>query len=161
MRIHHTALYCKDLESMRQFFIDYFCAVSNDQYHNPRTGLRTYILSFPDVPEQLELMQRPDTADTDPSKPNIGFIHLSFSLGSKQAVDDKTIELRNSGYKIVSGPAPQATATMRPPSLAPKVSSWSLPNKPSHTTRASPSLGTPLRPSDWRPANSSRIWKIS
>ena len=104
MRIHHTALHCKDLESMRQFFIDYFCAVSNDQYHNPRTGLRTYILSFPDGPEQLELMQRPDTADTDPSKPNIGFIHLSFSLGSKQAVDDKTIELRNSGYKIVSGP---------------------------------------------------------
>ena len=89
---------------MRQFFIDHFCAVSNEQYHNPRTGLRTYILSFPDGPEQLELMQRPDTADTDPSKPNIGFIHLSFSLGSKQAVDDKSIELRDAGYKIVSGP---------------------------------------------------------
>ena len=31
---------------MRQFFIDYFDARSNEQYHNPRTGLRTYILSF-------------------------------------------------------------------------------------------------------------------
>ena len=104
MRIHHIALFCKDLERMRQFFLDHFEGVSNEQYHNPRTGLRTYILTFPDGGARLELMQRPDTIDIDPSKPNTGFIHVSFALGSKEAVDEKTIGLRDAGYKVVSGP---------------------------------------------------------
>ncbi len=104
MRIDHIALFCRDLEQMRQFFIDHFEAVSNELYHNPRTGLRTYILTFPDGSTRLELMQRPDTIDLDPSKPNIGFIHVSFAVGSKDAVDEKTIELRDAGYKVVSGP---------------------------------------------------------
>ncbi|MBQ6071824.1 MAG: VOC family protein [Bacteroidales bacterium] len=104
MKIDHIALFCKDLERMRQFFIDYLEAVSNEQYHNPRTGLRTYILSFPNGGARLELMQRPDTIDADPSKPNIGFIHVSFALGRKEAVDAKTQELRDAGYQVTSGP---------------------------------------------------------
>lgn len=104
MRIDHIALFCKDMEQMRQFFIDHFEAESNEQYHNPRTGLRTYILSFPFGGARLELMQRPDTLDSDPSKPNIGFIHVSFAVGSKEAVDAKTKELRDAGYLVVSGP---------------------------------------------------------
>ena len=104
MKIDHVALFCKNLEQMRQFFLDHFEAVSNEQYHNPRTGLRTYILTFPEGDARLELMQRPDTIDIDPSKPNIGFIHVSFALGSKGAVDKKAIELRDAGYIIVSGP---------------------------------------------------------
>jgi len=104
MRIDHIALFCRGLEQMRQFFLDHFEGVSNEQYHNPRTGLRTYILTFPDGGARLELMQRPDTIDIDPSKLNIGFVHVSFALGSKEAVNEKTIELRDAGYKVVSGP---------------------------------------------------------
>ena len=89
---------------MRQFFLDHFDGISNEQYHNPRTGLRTYILSFPDGGARLELMQRPDTIEADPSKPVIGFIHVSFALGSKEAVDEKTRELTDAGFKLVSGP---------------------------------------------------------
>ena len=104
MKIDHVALFCRDLEAMRQFFLDYFEAVSNEQYHNPRTGLRTYILSFPNGGARLELMSRPDTIEADPSKPHIGFIHVSFAVGSKEAVDAKTVELRDAGYQVVSGP---------------------------------------------------------
>lgn len=104
MKIDHVALFCRDLEAMRQFFLDYFEAVSNEQYHNPRTGLRTYILSFPNGGARLEVMSRPDTIEADPSKPHIGFIHVSFAVGSKEAVDAKTIELRDAGYQVVSGP---------------------------------------------------------
>ena len=89
---------------MRQFFIDYFDATSNKQYHNPRTGLRTYILTFPHGSTRLEVMQRPDTVDADPSRPNIGFIHMSLAAGSKEALDAKTQELRDAGYQVVSGP---------------------------------------------------------
>ena len=89
---------------MRQFFIDHYGADSNELYHNPRTGLRTYILTFPEGGVRLELMQRPDTIDADPSKPNIGFVHISLAVGSKVAVDAKTIELRDAGYRVTSGP---------------------------------------------------------
>ncbi len=76
MGIDHIALFCRNLEAMRQFFLDHFEAESNEQYYNPRTELRTYILTFPDGGARLELMQRPDTIDANPSKPNIGFIHV-------------------------------------------------------------------------------------
>ena len=55
MRIEHVALYVEQLERMREFYSTYFGAVSNDGYHNPRTGLRTYFLSFSDG-SRLELM---------------------------------------------------------------------------------------------------------
>lgn len=49
-------------------------------------------------------MQRPDTIGIDPSRPNIGFIHVSFAVGSREAVDAKTIELRDAGYQVTSAP---------------------------------------------------------
>lgn len=104
MKIDHMALFCKDLERMRQFFMNFFAATSNELYHNPKTGLRTYILSFPYGSARLELMQKPDVISIDPSQANIGFIHLSISVGSKDIVDSKTEELRDAGYSVTSGP---------------------------------------------------------
>ena len=104
MRIDHAALFCRDLEQMRQFFIDYFDARSNEQYHNPRTGLRTYILSFTEGSTRLELMQRPDVQDADPSQPVIGYVHLSFAVGSRKGVDLLTRRLAAGGYTVTSGP---------------------------------------------------------
>ena len=127
MRIDHAALFCRDLEQMRQFFIDYFDARSNEQYHNPRTGLRTYILSFTEGSTRLELMQRteqrepssslewpsrdgrrqsqrPDVQDADPSQPAIGYVHLSFAVGSRKGVDLLTRRLAADGYTVTGGP---------------------------------------------------------
>ena len=104
MRIDHAALFCRDLEQMRQFFIEDFDARSNEQYHNPRTGLRTYILSFTEGSTRLELMQRPDVQDADPSLPAIGYVHLSFAVGSKKGVDQLTSRLAADGYTVTSGP---------------------------------------------------------
>ena len=104
MRIDHAALFCRELEQMRQFFIDYFDARSNEQYHNPRTGLRTYILSFTEGSTRLELMQRPDVQDADPSQPAIGYVHLSFAVGSRKGVDLLTRRLAADGYTVTSGP---------------------------------------------------------
>ena len=104
MRIDHAALFCRDLEQLRQFFINYFDARSNEQYHNSRTGLRTYILSFTEGSTRLELMQRPDVLDADPSQPAIGYVHLSFAVGSKKGVDLLTRRLAADGYTVTSGP---------------------------------------------------------
>ena len=104
MRIDHAALFCRDLEQLRQFFINYFDARSNEQYHNSRTGLRTYILSFTEGSTRLELMQRPDVLDADPSQPAIGYVHLSFAVGSKKGVDLPTRRLAADGYTVTSDP---------------------------------------------------------
>lgn len=60
--IDHIAVYVKDLEGARKFFESYFSAKSNELYHNPNTGLSTYILSF-EGHTRLELMTRPDMLD--------------------------------------------------------------------------------------------------
>ena len=104
MRIDHAALFCRDLEQMRQFFIDYFDARPNELYHNPRTGLSTYILSFTEGSTRLELMQRPDVLDADPSQPAIGYVHLSFAVGSRKGVDLLTRRLAADGYTVTGGP---------------------------------------------------------
>ena len=104
MRIDHAALFCRDLEQMRQFFIEYFDARSNEQYHNSRTGLCTYILSFTEGSTRLELMLRPDVQDADPSQSAIGYVHLSFAVGSRKGVDLLTRRLAADGYTVTSGP---------------------------------------------------------
>ena len=76
MKIDHIALFCRDLETMRQFFADYFGCTACDLYHNPRTGLRTYILTFPNGGARLEIMNRPGMAEADPSLPNLSFVHI-------------------------------------------------------------------------------------
>ncbi|MBQ6208312.1 MAG: VOC family protein [Prevotella sp.] len=104
MRINHIALYCLDLEVMRAFFIHYFNGVSNEMYHNPKTGLKTYILSFKESDARLELMTRPEVNQEEENIYRQGFIHLSFSVGSKEKVDRLTKQLNEEGYQVLSGP---------------------------------------------------------
>ena len=103
MKLDHVALYVKDLESARMFFVRYFGAVSNEMYHNPRTGLKTYFLSFGGG-ARLEIMARPDTVEGEKSLLRTGFIHVAFSVGGKDGVDVLTEQLRMDGYTVVSGP---------------------------------------------------------
>lgn len=103
MKIAHVAVYVKDLEGARDFFIRYFGAVSNTGYHNPKTNFKSYFLSFQDN-TQLELMQRPDMQDDSKSLYRTGFSHLAFSAGSREEVDDLTARLKSDGYPVISGP---------------------------------------------------------
>lgn len=102
-RIDHIAIYVTDLEGARDFFMKFFHARSNDMYHNPKTGLRTYILTFPDG-GRLEIMSRPEVETADNPIFRSGLIHLSFSLGSRQAVNNMTTQLSSEGYEVLSGP---------------------------------------------------------
>ena len=103
MKLDHIALYVQDLENARTFFIRYFGATSNEMYHNPRTGLKTYFLSFDDG-ARLEIMARPDTSDGEKHPMRTGYIHIAFSVGGKERVDQLTEQLRTDGYAILSGP---------------------------------------------------------
>lgn len=103
MRIKHIAMYVNDLEAARDFFVRYFGAVSNEGYHNKTTDFRSYFLSFDDG-ARLELMKKPQMDDAEKTLNRTGYIHIAFSLGSKEAVDELTERLKNDGYQVISGP---------------------------------------------------------
>ncbi len=103
MTINHVGMYVKDLEGARAFFERYLGAVSNEAYHNPRTGFRSCFLSFGGG-VRLELMNRPDAVEQSPAPARMGYIHIAFSLGSAQKVDELTALLKAGGYEVASGP---------------------------------------------------------
>lgn len=103
MRIEHIAMYVKDLENTRDFFLKYFNASSNEGYHNKTTGFRSYFLTFDDG-ARLEIMNKPDMVDSEKALSQTGYIHIAFRLGSKAAVDNLTEILKNDGYHVISGP---------------------------------------------------------
>lgn len=103
MKIEHIAMYVNDLEKARDFFIKYFNAVSNNGYHNKTTDFRSFFLTFEDG-ARLEIMTRPGMEDGEKTEKRIGYIHIAFSVGSKEAVDELTAKLKEDGYPAISGP---------------------------------------------------------
>ena len=103
MKIEHVAMYVNNLEAARDFFVKYLGGRSNDVYHNPRTGFRSYFISFEDG-ARLEIMNKPEMPDPEKDLNRTGYVHIAFSVGSKEAVDQLTGTLRTAGYRVVSGP---------------------------------------------------------
>ena len=103
MKIEHVAMYVNDLEKARDFFISYLGASVNDGYHNTTTDFRSYFLTF-DSGARLEIMHKPEMEDQKKSPVRTGYIHLAFSVGSKEKVDSLTQQLKDDGYEVISGP---------------------------------------------------------
>ena len=103
MKIEHVAMYVNDLETAKVFFVKYFGGRANELYHNKKTDFRSYFISFEDG-ARLEIMTRPDMKDMEKDINRTGYIHLAFSVGSKEKVDGLTEFLRNDGYEVLSGP---------------------------------------------------------
>ncbi len=103
MKIEHIAMYVKDLETVKDFFVKYLGAVSKDGYHNVKTGFRSYFLSFSDG-ARLEIMNKPGMTDRRKELVQAGYIHIAFSVGSREKVDILTQRLKEDWYQIISGP---------------------------------------------------------
>lgn len=103
MRIEHIALYVDELEAARDFFVSFLGGRANDGYHNKNTGFRSYFISFDDG-ARLEIMNRPEMTDIEKPLNRTGYIHIAFSVGSRERVNKLTEELRSAGYEVVSGP---------------------------------------------------------
>lgn len=103
MKIDHIAVYVTNLELMRDFYKTYFEAESGEGYHNPKTGLKTYFLSFKGK-ARLELMCRPEAASRLNEPYALGYTHLSFQLESREHVNTLTNRLEANGFTVLSQP---------------------------------------------------------
>lgn len=103
MKIEHIAMYVNNLEAAKEFFIKYFNASSNDVYYNHRTNFRSYFLSFDDG-SRLEIMNKPEIINGNKELFRTGYVHIAFSVGSREKVNELTKLLKDDGYKIISEP---------------------------------------------------------
>lgn len=103
MHIEHIAMYVNELEKTKEFFVKYFNATPNEGYHNKTSDFRSYFLSFDDG-TRLEIMNKPKMEDAEKTSTRTGYIHIAFSVGSKEAVDELTAKMKNDGYEVISGP---------------------------------------------------------
>lgn len=103
MKIEHIAVYVKNLEATKEFYIKFFGASAGEKYHNKKTGFQSYFLSFDDG-SRLEIMTNSNLSESRNDIPRTGYVHIAFSVGSVEAVDELTQRLKSNGYRVISEP---------------------------------------------------------
>jgi lactoylglutathione lyase len=102
INIEHVALWTRNLEALRDFYVRWFGAEANDGYENPQKQFRSYFLRF-GPGSRIEVMQVPAIGDAH-AQPAVGYAHVALALGSEAAVDELTARLRNAGVPVIDGP---------------------------------------------------------
>jgi lactoylglutathione lyase len=106
MKLEHVAIWCHNLEVMKEYYFRFFQGIPNHKYHNPVKGFESYFLAFASG-ARLELMTMPgvpDNKNDTVTRQHKGLIHLAFGANSMPEVDSRATELRIAGFPILSGP---------------------------------------------------------
>ena len=106
MTLEHVAIWTRQLENLRAFYITYFNGVSNEKYINHAKGFESYFISFASG-ARLELMSRADIPENQNDRSgfqHLGLIHLVFGVDTIAEVDQKAEMFRAAGFPILSGP---------------------------------------------------------
>ena len=104
-RIEHGALWTRDLERLRDFYVRHFGARAGAPYRNPAKGFDSCFLEF-EGGARLEIMRTTqlELADAPPGALRCGLTHIAVGVGSEARVDVLTSELRAAGFSVVDGP---------------------------------------------------------
>ena len=106
MILEHVAIWTRQLEEMKDYYVKYFQAVPNEKYENPSKKFESYFLEF-ESGARLELMRKegvPENKNDTVGTQHTGIIHLAFGVDSMKEVEDKARELSEDGFAILSGP---------------------------------------------------------
>lgn len=102
-KIEHVAMYCQNLEIIKDFYEKYFGCKSGPKYINAAKGFESYFLSFEDS-SRLEIMTKTSVNESINPKELLGLTHLAISVGSKENVDKLTKKIEDDGYEVVGPP---------------------------------------------------------
>jgi lactoylglutathione lyase len=104
VQIEHVAVWARDLERLRDFYVHALGGRSGPLYENPRTGFRSYFVAF-DGDARIELMSRGDVASARTAADAApGLAHVAFRVGSRGAVDAAVARLEAAGVVLISRP---------------------------------------------------------
>jgi lactoylglutathione lyase len=106
MMIDHVAIWTSKLERLRDYYVKWFNGLSSPKYTNEVRLFESYFITF-ESGTRLELMKMPGIPENlnDPvGKQYQGIIHLAFGMENMEKVDNKFLELKNAGFRILSGP---------------------------------------------------------
>ncbi len=105
MKIEHIALWVKDLEKMKNFYVHYFNCRAGAKYINTKNRFESYFLTFTSG-ARLEIMQMQSIPQNinDPHKQYTGLLHFALQLESREAVDELTKRLEDDGYEVAGYP---------------------------------------------------------
>lgn len=105
MKIEHLAIWVRDLEKVKEFYIKYFNMTCSGKYTNATKSFSSYFLSFEGASARIEIMSRPDIMELSGEHSfSFGLTHFSISVGGKSKVDLLTEKLRSDGHAIVGEP---------------------------------------------------------
>ena len=106
MTLEHVAIWTDKPEQLKDFYTKYFDGISNDKYTNEKKQFHSYFISFKSG-ARLEIMAMPGipaNLNDTVVKQHKGIIHLAFGVDTKQEVEEKATQLKEDGFKILSGP---------------------------------------------------------
>lgn len=105
MIIEHVAVWTKDLEETKEFFMEFFNGKAGEKYVNSKTGFHSYFITF-DGGARLEIMQIPGVSkENNKDEQFYGYSHIAFSVGSREKVEELTERLRRRNFKITREPS--------------------------------------------------------
>lgn len=102
MQLNHIAIWTRNLEIMKDFYLHYFDCTVNEKYQNKTTGFTSYFISFKKG-GRIELMHRAGIMEK-PANETTGYCHIAITVGNKNAVDQLTHQFRSDGYNIAGEP---------------------------------------------------------
>lgn len=105
MIIEHVAIWTKNLEPMKDFYMEYFGGVPNDKYVSKKAHgmFMSYFLLF-ETGARLELMSIDNILDGVDGDAVVGLAHIAFGVADENAVDKLAEQMKQDGFEIVSGP---------------------------------------------------------
>lgn len=105
MKIEHLAIWARDIEKLKNFYCQYFDAMTGEPYLNKNKNFHSYFLNFREGC-RLEIMQMPGITEksAESELQFYGLAHFAISVGDKQKVDSLTERLRSDGFVIAGEP---------------------------------------------------------
>lgn len=104
MKVEHIAIWSKDIERLKAFYVKYFEAKADESYFDEKKGFRSFFLSFDDG-TRIEIMNMGGILPNEQSNQQyLGYCHLAMSVTTSVDVVNLTKRLEDDGYEVIGEP---------------------------------------------------------